>query len=223
MENPIAQADGTGQKPLLDVRDVNVTYLGRKKRVHAVRDCSFTIMPGESIGIVGESGSGKSTMAMALLRLQDPKHTAVSGQALFDGKDLLSLAEAQMNELRWTQIAVVFQRAMNALSPVHRISTQVEDIYRVHEPKATKAEVRERMTELLRLVNLPERVYGLYPHEMSGGMLQRVAIPGCMFAPRCPYADDRCRSHRPATATLPDGRAVRCWRYEGGCDHDDNA
>ena len=340
MENPIAQADGTGQKPLLDVRDVNVTYLGRKKRVHAVRDCSFTIMPGESIGIVGESGSGKSTMAMALLRLQDPKHTAVSGQALFDGKDLLALSEAQMNELRWTQIAVVFQRAMNALSPVHRISTQVEDIYRVHEPKATKAEVRERMTELLRLVNLPERVYGLYPHEMSGGMLQRVAIaisllhnpkllvfdeattaldvvtqgqilaevtelekklhttrimithdmsvvaascskvavmyagelmevgtvrqvlkdprhpysqglldsfptlhgetvqlksipgflpdlaediPGCMFAPRCPYADDRCRSHRPATATLPDGRAVRCWRYEGGCDHDDNA
>lgn len=325
VKSPVAE-------PLLDVRDINVTYLGRKKRVHAVRDCSLRIMPGESIGIVGESGSGKSTMAMALLRLHDPKHTEVGGQAFFDGRDLLSLSEDEMNQIRWTQIAVVFQRAMNALSPVHRISTQVEDIYRVHEPKATKAEIRERMTELLRLVNLPDRVYTLYPHEMSGGMLQRVAIaisllhnpkllvfdeattaldvvtqgqilaevtelektlhttrvmithdmsvvaascsnvavmyagelmevgtvrqvlkdpkhpytqglldsfptlhgetvqlksipgflpdlaeqvPGCMFAPRCPRADDRCRTCRPESQTLTDGRSVRCWLYEG--------
>lgn len=322
----------TTPAPLLDVRDVNVTYLGRKKRVHAVRDCSFTIMPGESIGIVGESGSGKSTMAMALLQLHNPKYTEVSGQALFDGQDLLALSEPEMNELRWTQIAVVFQRAMNALSPVHRISTQVEDIYHVHEPKASKAEIRDRMTELLRLVNLPDRVYNLYPHEMSGGMLQRVAIaisllhnpkllvfdeattaldvvtqgqilaevtelektlhttrimithdmsvvaascskvavmyagelmevgtvrqvlkdpkhpytqglldsfptlhgetvqlksipgflpdlaettPGCMFAPRCAHADERCRTRRPSPCTLSDGRSVRCWRTEG--------
>ncbi len=78
MENPIAQESASQSGPLLDVRDVNVTYIGRKKRVHAVRDCSFSIMPGESIGIVGESGSGKSTMAMELMRLQNPKHTAVS-------------------------------------------------------------------------------------------------------------------------------------------------
>lgn len=163
--------------PLLDVRDLNVTYLARGKRVHAVRDASFKIMPGDSIGIVGESGSGKSTMAMAVLRLLNPKTTEITGEAVFDGEtDLLKVTDAQMNALRWTDIAIVFQKAMNALSPVHRISEQVEDIYRVHEPKATKEEIRERMTELLRLVNLPDRVYRLYPHEMSGGMLQRMAI-----------------------------------------------
>lgn len=169
-------ADQPAQQPLLDLRDINVTYLGRSKRVHAVRHASFAIMPGDSIGIVGESGSGKSTLAMGVLRLLDPRHTEITGQALFEGADLLTLSDDKMNELRWTKIAVVFQKAMNALSPVHRISKQVEDIYRVHEPHASKEQIRERMVELLRMVNLPERVYKLYPHEMSGGMLQRVAI-----------------------------------------------
>ena len=179
--------------PLLEVRDLNVTYLGRGgKRVHAVRDASFTIMPGDSIGIVGESGSGKSTMAMAILRLLDPKKTEITGEAVFDGDaDLLKLTTAQMNNLRWTQIAIVFQKAMNALSPVHRICEQVEDIYRVHEPKATKEQVRARMVELLRLVNLPGRVYRLYPHEMSGGMLQRVAIAiSLLHSPRLLVFDE---------------------------------
>ena len=127
------------------------------------------------MGIVGESGSGKSTLAMALLRLH-PKSTEITGEALFDGKDLFSISEAEMNELRWMKLAVVFQKAMNALSPVHRISTQIEDIYRVHCPNASGEEIQERAMELLKLVNLPPRVYRLYPHEMSGGMLQRVAI-----------------------------------------------
>ena len=124
---------------------------------------------------MGESGSGKSTLAMALLRLH-PKSTEITGEALFDGKDLFSISEAEMNELRWMKLAVVFQKAMNALSPVHRISTQIEDIYRVHCPNASGEEIQERAMELLKLVNLPPRVYRLYPHEMSGGMLQRVAI-----------------------------------------------
>ena len=124
---------------------------------------------------MGESGSGKSTLAMALLRLH-PKSTEITGEALFDGKDLLSISEAEMNELRWMKLAVVFQKAMNALSPVHRISPQIEDIYRVHCPSASGEEIQERAMELLKLVNLPPRVYRLYPHEMSGGMLQRVAI-----------------------------------------------
>ena len=141
----------------------------------AVRRASFSIDKGDSLGIVGESGSGKSTLAMALLRLH-PKSTEITGEALFDGKDLFSISEAEMNELRWMKLAVVFQKAMNALSPVHRISTQIEDIYRVHCPNASGEEIQERAMELLKLVNLPPRVYRLYPHEMSGGMLQRVAI-----------------------------------------------
>ena len=112
---------------------------------------------------------------MALLRLH-PKSTEITGEAMFEGKNLLTISDEEMNELRWVKLAVVFQKAMNALSPVHRISQQIEDIYRVHFPKATSAEIKERALELLKLVNLPERVYNLYPHEMSGGMLQRVAI-----------------------------------------------
>lgn len=160
---------------ILTVKDLNVTYINKTRRVMAVRRASFSIDKGDSLGIVGESGSGKSTLAMALLRLH-PKSTEITGEALFDGKDLLSISEAEMNELRWMKLAVVFQKAMNALSPVHRISTQIEDIYRVHCPSASGEEIQERAMELLNLVNLPPRVYRLYPHEMSGGMLQRVAI-----------------------------------------------
>ena len=160
---------------ILTVKDLNVTYINKTRRVMAVRRASFSIDKGDSLGIVGESGCGKSTLAMALLRLH-PKSTEITGEALFDGKDLLSISEAEMNELRWMKLAVVFQKAMNALSPVHRISTQIEDIYRVHCPSASGEEIQERAMELLKLVNLPPRVYRLYPHEMSGGMLQRVAI-----------------------------------------------
>ena len=160
---------------ILTVKDLNVTYINKTRRVMAVRRASFSIDKGDSLGIVGESGCGKSTLAMALLRLH-PKSTEITGEALFDGKDLFSISEAEMNELRWMKLAVVFQKAMNALSPVHRISTQIEDIYRVHCPNASGEEIQERAMELLKLVNLPPRVYRLYPHEMSGGMLQRVAI-----------------------------------------------
>lgn len=160
---------------ILTVNNLNVTYVNSNRRVMAVRDVSFSIDKGDSLGIVGESGSGKSTMAMALLRLH-PKGTEISGEAMFEGKNLLTISNEEMNELRWMKIAVVFQKAMNSLSAVHRISEQIEDIYRVHCPQATSEEIKQKALELLKLVNLPERVYHLYPHEMSGGMLQRVAI-----------------------------------------------
>ena len=167
---------GDEMEQVLRLENVNVTYSNRGNEVYAVRDASFTLNKGESLGIVGESGSGKSTLAMALLRLHNDKTTIVDGVAEFDGKNLLTISQNEMNELRWEGISVVFQKAMSALSPVHRIKTQVEDIYRVHEPKATDQEIEERMEHLLKLVNLAPRVYKLYPHEMSGGMLQRVAI-----------------------------------------------
>ena len=131
---------------ILTVKDLNVTYINKTRRVMAVRRASFSIDKGDSLGIVGESGSGKSTLAMALLRLH-PKSTEITGEALFDGKDLFSISEAEMNELRWMKLAVVFQKAMNALSPVHRISTQIEDIYRVHCPNASGEEIQERARE----------------------------------------------------------------------------
>ena len=152
---------------LLTLENVNVTYVNKEKRVYAVRGAGFSIDKGDSLGIVGESGSGKSTLAMALLRLHDERRTEITGKAMFQGKDLLSLTQEEMNVLRWHEIAVVFQKAMNSLSPVHRIGEQVEDIYRVHEPHASKKVIEERMIYLLKLVNLPERVYRLYPHEIG--------------------------------------------------------
>lgn len=162
---------------VLALENVSVTYKNKEKRVYAVRNASLTIDKGDSLGIVGESGSGKSTLAMAVLRLLSPAGTEISGKAIFLEKDdLLSITQKEMNQLRWVKIAVVFQKAMNALSPVHRIATMIEDIYRVHEPKASSEEIKEVAVRLFKLVYLPERVYRLYPHEMSGGMLQRVAI-----------------------------------------------
>lgn len=162
---------------VLSLENLSVTYKNKDKRVYAVKNASLSIDKGDSLGIVGESGSGKSTLAMALLRLLPSSSADISGKAIFLEKDdLLSISQKEMNQLRWVKIAVVFQKAMNALSPVHRISTMIEDIYRVHEPKASSEQIKEVALRLFRLVYLPERVYRLYPHEMSGGMLQRVAI-----------------------------------------------
>ena len=161
---------------VLQVKDLSVTYRNKNRSVQAVRNVSFALQEGDSLGIVGESGSGKSTLAMAILRLLPERSAEVSGECWFCGRELLGLEPHLLRELRWKELAVVFQKAMNALSPVHRISTQIEDIYREHEPKASRQEIRERAMELFRMVGLPERVYRLYPHEMSGGMLQRVSI-----------------------------------------------
>lgn len=162
---------------VLTIKHMNVTYINKDKRVMAVRNANLSINKGDSLGIVGESGSGKSTLAMALLGLLPKRSTIISGEAVFLGdKNLLSISEQELNELRWLKLAVVFQKAMNSFSPVHRIRTHFEDIYRVHVPNADKEEIRAVAMRMLKLVNLPERVYNLYPHEMSGGMLQRTAI-----------------------------------------------
>ncbi len=161
---------------ILELSDFNVTYINKDKKVYAVKNANFKIDKGDSLGIVGESGSGKSTLAMALLRLLPEKSTEISGKANFIGKDLLKLNEEELRNIRWKELAVVFQKSMNALSPVHKIGTQIEDIYKVHNPEASKEEIFSKVSHLFDLVNLSDRVYNLYPHELSGGMLQRVSI-----------------------------------------------
>lgn len=161
---------------LLDVKNLHVAYRTNQKNILAVNDVSISIKQGESLGIVGESGSGKSTLAMALLQLLPRDMTEVSGEVIFQGKDLLKCSKSELKDIRWKELSVVFQKSMNALSPVHKIGKQLEDIYRVHDSKSGSKAIRERIIELLGMVNLPERVYGLYPHELSGGMLQRVSI-----------------------------------------------
>lgn len=163
-------------KALLEIKDLNVTYINKKRSVYAVRDANFEIFEGDSLGLVGESGSGKSTLATALLRLHSKHSTQITGEANFLNRNLITLPEKDLKNIRWSELSVVFQKSMNSFSPVHRIGEQIEDIYRVHNPKATKKEIKERTAYLLSLVNLSDRVYKLYPHELSGGMIQRVSI-----------------------------------------------
>lgn len=174
---------------LLSIRDLSVTYSG-KRNVKALSNFSLDIQPGESWGIVGESGSGKTTLIMALMRLL-PKSAMITGKALFEDNDLISLPDTELRKIRWQQMALVFQKSMNALSPVHRVGEFMQDIYKVHMPDKGKHEVRERIESLLQLVNLPVKVYNLYPHELSGGMMQRVSIAlSLLFDPKLLILDE---------------------------------
>lgn len=160
---------------LLEIKNVNITYKVKEGDVYAVKDASLILNESDALGIVGESGSGKSTLAMSILRLL-PKNADVKGEILYKGKDILKLDEKELNKLRWKEIAVVFQKSMNSLSPVHRVGDQLEDIYRLHGELKDKKEIKEHIIRILEMVNLPERVYGSYPYELSGGMMQRVSI-----------------------------------------------
>lgn len=163
---------------ILEIENLNVTYKSQSgdSDVLAIKDFTLTIELGESIGIVGESGSGKSTLAMSILRLHNHRKTIETGKIKFQSQDLLQIKKSEMNKIRWKELAAVFQKSMNALSPIHRIGMQLEDVYRVHEPKKPARQIKEHILNLFTLVNLPDRVYSLYPHELSGGMLQRVSI-----------------------------------------------
>ena len=159
----------------LDFKDVCVTYEMPGRSVYAVDHVSLSLEKGQSLGLVGESGSGKSTLGMALLRLL-PDTAKVTGSMMLDGQDMLTLSPKELHNVRWKKLSAVFQKSMNALSPVHRIGRQMVDIYLLHAPNASKAEAKARVIEVLKVVGLGERVFRAYPHELSGGMMQRTAI-----------------------------------------------
>lgn len=161
---------------ILNIENLNVMYFSNDKEVLAVDNVSFSINKGDSIGLVGESGSGKTTLAMAILRLLPSKIVKIQGSVEYNGKNLLEIDKSEFNKLRWKEIAVVFQKSMNSLSPIHKVGAQIEDMYKVHKHNATKKEIKDRVLYLFKLVNLSDRVYNLYPHELSGGMLQRTSI-----------------------------------------------
>ena len=160
--------------PLLDVQHLSVTFGGSSS---AVDDVSFQMMASETLGLVGESGSGKSVTAFSILRLLQAPGRITGGRVIFQGRDLLTLPEREMREVRGAGISLIFQEPMTALNPVMRVGDQIAEALLVHG-KATGAEARARAVELLEAVKItdPARRVRDYPHQLSGGMRQRVMI-----------------------------------------------
>lgn len=169
-------APRTDRELVLDVRDLRVHYATPQGDVIAVNGVSFGVRRGEILGLVGESGCGKTTTAMAILRLVQAPGRILGGQILLNGTDLLELDHKQLNRVRWRDIALIPQGAMNSLNPVMRVKDQLADAVQAHEGKQPPRVLRERIMETLSTVGLPTRVYELFPHELSGGMKQRVCI-----------------------------------------------
>lgn len=161
---------------ILQVRDLRVNYHTRNGAVQAVNGVSFDLLAGERLGLVGESGSGKSTAALALMRLIRPPGKIDGGQVLLDGLSLLELPDERMRKIRLADIAMVSQGAMNSLNPVTRVRRQIEDALRDHDVRMAQRERGEWIAELLQRVGLPKSAADMYPHELSGGMKQRVCI-----------------------------------------------
>jgi peptide/nickel transport system ATP-binding protein len=171
---PAGSAPGS---PLLEVSGLCVDYGVGDDAVHAVRDADLVLRPGEVLGLAGESGSGKSTFAYAITRLLRAPGVVTGGKVTFSGGvDLLAASEDELRELRWSEIAVVMQSAMHALNPVMTIGTQLTDVLRVHRREMDRRQRTERAAELLSLVGITADRLRAYPHELSGGMRQRVMI-----------------------------------------------
>jgi len=178
-------------KSILDVRDLRVYYHTSRGPIKAVDGISFSVHRGERFGLVGESGCGKSTTAMALLRLIREPGQIEDGQAHLDGLDIFKLHGEELRKVRWNQISLIPQGAMNSLNPVMRVQEQLADIITIHEGRQPARELRRRIATLLATVGLPARVANLYPHELSGGMKQRVCIAMAIaLHPRLIIADE---------------------------------
>jgi peptide/nickel transport system ATP-binding protein len=165
-------------QPLLEVADLKTWFFTRDGIVRAVDGVSFHVMPGETLAIVGESGCGKSVTALSVLRLvPSPPGRIVSGAIRLGGRDLLALSEAEMRDVRGNDISMIFQEPMTSLNPVLTIGRQIAETLTLHQGLDRRAALR-RAVEMLRLVHIPEaqRRIGQYPHQLSGGMRQRVMI-----------------------------------------------
>ncbi|MEM7124658.1 MAG: ABC transporter ATP-binding protein [Pseudomonadota bacterium] len=169
---------GADAPVLLDVHDIQTRFRTQDGMVHAVNGVSFTLAPGETLAVVGESGSGKSVTMMSLLKLLPmPPAEIVAGHALFEGRDLITLGDDAIRDVRGGQIGFIFQDPMTSLNPVLTVGYQVAEPLRRHL-NLSKAKARERAVEMLELVGIPQAAsrLGDYPHQFSGGMRQRVMI-----------------------------------------------
>jgi peptide/nickel transport system ATP-binding protein len=161
---------------LLEVKNLSIGYHTQKGYLHAVEDVSFSLEAGKSFGFVGESGCGKTTLGMALMRLLPSNGVIRAGRILFDGEDLLKKSDEEMREIRWQKIAMIFQAAMNALNPVHRVHEQIAEAILTHNASLDKGKAYDQVKGLFQLVGIPKDRMRDYPHQYSGGMKQRAII-----------------------------------------------
>ena len=164
--------------PLLQIEDVRTVFRGHNGDVPAVDGVTLSVQKGKTLGIVGESGCGKSMLSLSVMRLVPPPGRTTHGKILFEGNDLLQLPPAAMRDIRGNRIAMIFQEPMTSLNPVFTVGDQITEAMRAHDRKASKAHLKQRAIAALDRVRIPAaaRRFDDYPHQMSGGMRQRVMI-----------------------------------------------
>ena len=179
---------------LLEVKDLRTQFKrGKKDWITAVNGVSFNVNAGEIVGLVGESGCGKSVTSLSVMRLHNERLTKISGSIKFGGKEVLDLTTSEMQSMRGNEMSMIFQEPMSALDPIMRIEDQLAEAISLHNSNMSKAEIHERCVNSLKLVGIPEPEMTLrnYPHELSGGMCQRVMIAMAMSCePKLLIADE---------------------------------
>ncbi|RNB87489.1 ABC transporter ATP-binding protein [Brevibacillus fluminis] len=181
------------QERLLEVNGLTVNFRNDNREITVVHNISFHINQGETVGVVGESGCGKSITSLSIMQLvPTPPGRIASGEIRYKGTNLLSLKSKEMNQIRGNEISMIFQEPMTSLTPVFTIGRQLDEVIRLHT-KASKKEAKERSIDMLKLVGISraEQIYASYPHELSGGMRQRVMIAiGLACNPNLLIADE---------------------------------
>ncbi|KAA3642254.1 MAG: ABC transporter ATP-binding protein [Chloroflexi bacterium] len=163
-------------EPLLQVENLTMHYTTRAGELSAVDNVSFSLKKGEALGLVGESGCGKTSVALTVLKLLPENGYIKEGKIIVNGKDIVPYTEQEMRKVRWGEISMVFQAAMNALNPVYRVGDQIIEALEEHQPQMTNKEMKQKVTELFELVGLESALMDRFPHEFSGGMRQRAVI-----------------------------------------------
>jgi len=178
---------------LLRIENLRTAFRSSNGDIAVVDGVTLDVPRGKTLGIVGESGCGKSMLSLSIMRLVPPPGRIAQGQVMLEGRDLAALSPAEMRAVRGGEIAMIFQEPMTSLNPVHSIGDQLTEAMRAHDPKASDAELRDRAIEALRRVRIPspERRFAEYPHQLSGGMRQRVMIAMALSCkPRLLIADE---------------------------------
>ena len=177
---------------LLEVKDLHVMYRTDDDNVYALNGVDIAVEKGKTLGLVGETGAGKTTLALSIMRLlPDRVGFITKGGITLEGRDLLSLTEADMRTLRGSDISMIFQDPMTSLNPIHTVGDQIAEVIALHNQQASKAEVERKVDEMLEMVGIPVIRKSEYPHQFSGGMKQRIVIAIALACnPRLLLADE---------------------------------